>query len=245
MYSHRPSTMSLSHQQSSYSSQPPLNSYHAQFGMPQHQEESSQISGNTGASKKVKSYCSRLCTSLCLIPGFVGNKIRDRCLLPISDRFLSSSIWRTWLVIGNFILLFGNPIQMLLIPAAADPAVDGLYILVFATFLVDMVFRATAVAGYFSFSVGRIYKPSSNWLIYFSQTVNSIRFPSFLFACDLFSTMTLLWDISFTNPSNFQLNTMEIPLPEVLIPVSSSTILMTHIFQGVHFSHRCNLSTTQ
>ena len=111
---------------------------------------------------------------------------------------------------------------MLLLPPSADQAVDIIYTLVFATFMVDMVLRATAVPGYCAISAGRIDKPSRNWLIYSWQWLNSIQFPSFLFACDLFSTLTLLADTSFANPGNFQLVQKEIDLSEVLLPVSIS-----------------------
>lgn len=224
MYNTRPSAAAQSQGNplASYSSQPSHAAAHyAQYGMPQHQEEGSQVSATTGTSVMiVKSYMGNCCNWFCGVPRFVWEKITNTCLLPVSHAFLSSSIWRTWLVVGNFILLFGNPIQMLVIPSVADPAMDVLYTLVFVTFIVDMVFRATAVKGYFSFSSGHIYKPSRNWLMYAWQWLDSIRFPSFLFACDLFSTLTLLADISFTNPGNFQLKQVEIDLADVVLPVS-------------------------
>jgi len=82
------------------------------------------------------------------------------CLLPTSEKVLASAIWRVVLVIGNILLLFGHPLQMLWLPKGADPVMDVIYCVVLVVFLIDMVFRATAVAGYFGISVTR-YVP---WL---------------------------------------------------------------------------------
>lgn len=208
--------MSLGNKQSSYSSSLPSHRY----GMPRHEEESSQVSANTGATQKVQSFFERCFSPICLVPVVLYAKLRERVLLPVSRCLLTSSIWRAWLVIGNFILLFGNPIQNLILPPSADKAVDVLYTLVFITFMLDMMLRATAVAGYCTITAGRIDKPSRNWLIYCGQWISSVRFPSFLFACDLFSTLTLLYDISFITPENFEIRQLEFDLSEVFIPVS-------------------------
>lgn len=204
--------MSMSNPLSSYSSHHHhASSAYERYGVPQHPDDVS-LHSTTGSAvtKQVQSAVGTCCSTVCAVPRFFWDKLRDSVLLPLSQTMLSSSIWRAWLVIGNFILLFGNPIQMLVLPAAADPAADVLYTLVFGTFMVDMVFRSLVVAGYFSLSSGHIYNPSKNCLIYAGQWLGSIRFPSFLFMCDLFSTLTLLADISFTNPASFRLQEVEI-----------------------------------
>lgn len=200
-------------------------------------------------------------------------------------------------MLGNFILLFGNPIQMLWLPARADPVVDVLYILVLAAFVVDMIFRSVAVAGYFGITVVRVFPSFDTGSLLSSATrtnsssssgmlnsknsnsgmllnnsnsgigmsnkgdhgggssggsisgtngnliasskssgrnsnnngtksisqkeknarrtakcleamfgwVRCLQMGSFLFWCDLVSTLTLFYDISYTNPNNYEM----------------------------------------
>lgn len=209
------------------------------------------------------------------------------CIKSSSHAFLASQIWRVLLLLGNFILLFGNPIQMLWLPSQADLAMDILYILVLVTFTVDMIFRSVAVGGYFGITVVRVFPSFSSSLTHSHSSsmnrnglnkgnnsgiinnsnsasllggnkgdggspggsitgnngnnssskshgngrngnknmsqkektsqrtakcleavfgwVRCLQMGSFLFWCDLFSTLTLFYDISFTNPKNYEM----------------------------------------
>lgn len=152
-------------------------------------------------------------------------KTKARCLVPISHVFLESAYWRVFLLFGNFVLLFGSPIQMLLVPPAGDPFFDVLYTVVLVAFLVDMIFRAAAVPGYFGIHFHTLFPKQSSRQRNSSITSRTLScccgclcccwccvprhalcwptMGSFLFWCDLASTLTLLYDISFTNPANF------------------------------------------
>jgi hypothetical protein len=170
-------------------------------------------------------------------------KTKARCLVPMSQAFLASVYWRVFLLFGNFVLLFGSPIQMLLTPPAADPFFDVLYTVVLVAFLVDMIFRAAAVPGYFGIHFHTFFRKqrqsSSSQRHHHQRNSNSSSFAgggtrttimsflcgclcccwcfvskyslcwptmgSFLFWCDLASTLTLFYDISFTNPANFEM----------------------------------------
>jgi hypothetical protein len=171
---------------------------------------------------------------MCPTPRSLWHQTSDRYLLPFSHVVLSSLVWRTSLVVGNFLLLFGNPIHMLWLPPQADTAMDVLYTLVLVIFIADMGFRAVAMPGYFGISVRQIYHPSSKLQSSpagggSSTSASSsascwswfrcINMGSFLFYCDLLSTLTLLYEISYINPDKYKLLHYEIHLDRVGIPV--------------------------
>lgn len=150
------------------------------------------------------------------------NKFRQWCALycfPICQKILSSLLWRILLVLGNFILLFGSPIHMLWLPKLCDPVMDVLYTLVLLVFMVDMIFRAAVLPGYFGLGVSQIYYARHHHWSY-SSIMRWIKMGSFLFCCDLLSTLTLLFDISYIHQERYSITTMEIQLDRVGIPVS-------------------------
>lgn len=101
------------------------------------------------------------------------------------SKLLTTTVWKTILIICSFILLFGAQIRDLL-PPRADTAVDIILVMVFCFFLCDIILRCDSDANYF------VCYNCTRW--------NS---GSFLFWCDVVSALTLLYDITFVARQRF------------------------------------------
>ena len=112
---------------------------------------------------------------------------------------LQSRVWKGLLVFGAFVLLFGSHIQMLLLPKEADVAMDAVYMVFFAFFWLDILVRVDVEPNYFH----------CRWT----------SLGSFLFYCELVSTLALLHDISFVSRRNFDVERFWISLDAFGIPV--------------------------
>lgn len=106
------------------------------------------------------------------------------------------------MIISSILLLFGAQLRDLAFPASADLAVDCVFLVVIAFLLVDIVSRCDAEPHYFSFWAC----PRQNPVGPTGPTTNNHwTMGSFLFWCDVLSTVTLLYDVRlFTERSGVQ-----------------------------------------
>jgi hypothetical protein len=157
----------------------------------------------------------------------------DRKLLFLN--ILESLVWRALLVVLTFILLFGAQIRDLAIPKARDTACDAIFTATFVFFVIDMLMRIDAEPTYFLCRCRGTERDNleGSWL-------NNIQVGSFLFWCDLLSTITLLSEISFIYTKGFSTPSYTIYLDQYGMPVSvgwsgtlgrrSSTCVDSHTF---------------
>jgi hypothetical protein len=128
--------------------------------------------------------------------------------IDIFEQFLNSWVWRLCFAFNTLLLLFGFPVQNLL-PRGSDLVFDILYCLCLAFFTSDMVLRLYVEPNYFNFVVcGR----RSAW--------GRCHIGSFLFWCDLASTCTLLYNISWINRDLTKKWTIDLELNQLGMPVS-------------------------
>ena len=128
------------------------------------------------------------------------------------------------------LLLFGEPVQYLWFPKQADVVFNYLYTFAFAFFVIDIAMRCYVSPPYFVFEIfGRDYrydaqgrrKPrppaggiKSGW------GENCIKIGSFMFWCDVLSTLTLIYDISWVNPLLEERVELTVPVNAVGVAVS-------------------------
>jgi hypothetical protein len=135
---------------------------------------------------------------------------------------LKSRCWKVLLIVLTFILLFGAQIRTLWIPAAGDTAVDVVFTVTFALFWIDLLMRVDAEPGYFNFRFncfrGNIYEHGGG--------KPGCSLGSFLFWCDLGSTLALLHELSYVDQKNFAVIDYDITLDTFGIPVRTYFALM-------------------
>ncbi len=93
-----------------------------------------------------------------------------------------------------FVMLFGAPIQDLILPRSADIAVDVILTLAFITLLVDILILCIVDKAYFAWDrVGTSLTPRKTfkWC--------NIHAGSFMFWCDCVGTLTFIYDLSYIN----------------------------------------------
>lgn len=149
-------------------------------------------------------------------------------------------------------MLFGSHVQNLWCDPQFDGVFDILFSLVFCLFLVDIGLRILVVPGYVSFKykgvLNTLYGPV-HWIKtvggnthgnnnkkgsrrYRNQGVveedpekwGKINIGSFLFWCDVISTASLLYEISYINKSKNRIMELDIQLDPLGIPVSARAI---------------------
>lgn len=119
-------------------------------------------------------------------------------------------------MIFTVVLLFGSPIQFLFTTKNADIVFDILYILALFVFVADMMLNLFVDPEYFGFSLF-----SRNHIQPFDQAkFCSYGVGSFKMWCDVVSTATLFYDISFTNPTQYSEEVVELTLDQYGIAVS-------------------------
>ena len=141
------------------------------------------------------------------------------------EGWIHTTIWKVLIGIFTILLLFGVPIQNLCIPKAGDQVFDVLYTLAFAFFVVDIAIRLQAEPSYFT---ARCLGKGCGDESYFA-------FGSFMMWCDLISTATLLYDISFINKPHYGVQNVNIILNDQGQPVRSFTLMKTSLVQRKHF----------
>jgi hypothetical protein len=117
---------------------------------------------------------------------------------------LNSHAWKAVLIIFAAVLLFGEELRELFLPSGADNYVDALFVLVFTFFMVDIAMRCDAENNYFN---------------RFRCTGCCCSSGSFLFWCDLLSTLTLFYDMSWFDTPNFTETNIAIKLGDYGLPV--------------------------
>lgn len=164
-----------------------------------------------------------------------SSRTRTDCCRPspaflhVLSAIIGSRIWRFIIVFNTILLLFGSEIQELWIPPGGDIVMDILYCIALAVFTMDMVMRCFLEPKYVTVPRCRNKENAQN------KAWGRCQLGSFLFWCDLFSTLTLLYNISFINTAAFAISTIDITLNSIGIPVSLREcytlvfLLQTHI----------------
>jgi hypothetical protein len=121
-------------------------------------------------------------------------------------RLLNARMWKLALICFSFILLFGAQLRDLFVPKDGDIAVDVVLMVAVVFFGVDICMRADAEANYFLFHVCGAISYSSGIVVdagvaHLPNLCGRRPFHvgSFLFWCDVISTVLLLTEISFLN----------------------------------------------
>ena len=139
---------------------------------------------------------------------------------PIS-RFLykvvRSPIWKGVIVVAMVLLLFGSSMQFIFFPKEADIIFDILYTVAFGVFIIDTIMNVIVNPEYFSFNMWCWSKQMPE-----GQTTASRSFGigSFMFWCDVVSSIAMLYDISYINEQQFKAPKIDIQLDQYGIPVS-------------------------
>jgi hypothetical protein len=174
--------------------------------------------------------CARAFTS-CLPP-------RDR-RRPYLKSVLDSRWYKALLIVLTFILLFGAQIRFIFIPAAGDAGCDVVFMAVFCIFWLDIFVRVDVEPNYFHLNIcGLTWKKSrrnsgsggsdssrnhqrghSHAGTASGGWCSAFEVGSFLFWCDVVSTLALMQDISFINPSYFSEYAVVILLDSFGVPV--------------------------
>jgi hypothetical protein len=114
-------------------------------------------------------------------------------------------------------LLFGSPIQFLWIPKEGDTVFDVLYTIGLAVFILDMIFNLLVDPEYFgcNYFWRRVQQPHQpkRW------TCGGVG--SFMFWCDVVSTLALCHDISYINQKEYEMLELNLKLNKYGIPVST------------------------
>lgn len=133
--------------------------------------------------------------------------------LSILSRIIGSRAWRLIIAFNTILLLFGSEIQELWIPPKGDTVLDVLYCIALAVFTMDMIMRCYLEPKYVSVPRCRKKQHAQN------SAWGRCQLGSFLFWCDLLSTLTLLYNISFINTPAFEPILIDITLNSIGIPV--------------------------
>jgi hypothetical protein len=133
------------------------------------------------------------------------------------EKCICSKPWKVLLPFFTLLLLFGSQIQSLAVPKRGDIAFDVLYTLGLAFFLVDLCIRCRIEPNYFMFSIcGRGI----------GDAPGSVVCGSFMFWCDLVSTLAFLYDISYVNTRHYDMITVDIALDPFGQPVSFAKVFL-------------------
>ncbi len=117
------------------------------------------------------------------------------------------------LVFCTILLLFGSEIQELWFPKQADIIFNVLYVVALCVFVGDIMVRCYTEPQYFEFNLcaKTVGDAPAAW--------GAFRLGSFMFWCDLISSATLLYDISFINTFYFAIETINMELDQFGLPV--------------------------
>jgi len=133
----------------------------------------------------------------------------------ILKKTIRSVVWRAMVIIFSIYLLFGSQIRHLFIPSSMDAAFDIISLVVFGFFILDMVIRMIIFPNYFSIGCCNTSGVNGG-----NDVQTGFVFGSFVFWCDLVSTITLLYDISWINEGEYCVKEVEIQLNEFGVPIS-------------------------
>lgn len=138
--------------------------------------------------------------------------------LEVMKHIISSKWWSNGIILFfTIILLFGAQMQELIFNKEAGLGLDGLFTVTFVVLLVDIIMRCFTEPAYYSFQFcdrkkgGANSNSSAGWGI--------CQFGSFMFWCDLISTLLLIYNISYISNSLFPTKSITIMLDENGVPV--------------------------
>jgi hypothetical protein len=139
-------------------------------------------------------------------------------------RIIQSRSWKFILIVFTLLLLFGPQIRDMYISKDGDTAMDVIFMCALVFFTLDILIRIDVEPNYFSFDLfcrrGQRKEGSSDlatgWM-----GCGSYGLGSFLFWCDVISTLTLLHEISFINRDHFDEIQINIQLDMFGVPVRS------------------------
>lgn len=155
-----------------------------------------------------KSRLHRSCSKIC------SYTTPSKASLNRLSALITSKLWHGLLVFFTIVLLFGCQIQELWVPKEWDTAVDVLFTVALGFFALDIIIRCYTEPQYFEFHLcGKtvLGDAPGAW--------GSCRLGSFMFWCDLLSSSTLLFDISYVNARHFDAATIDIDLDRFGLPV--------------------------
>lgn len=192
----------------------------------------SSIFGSGGADSITMSRSSQVLRSSMMlessVPGYQSQG-RDSCctrcwnssamkvVQHVLKKAIRSVVWRALMITFSIYLLFGSQIRHLFIPSSLDATLDIISLVVFGFFIVDMIIRVIIFPTYFSIGCCKNTSGASGG----NDVQTGVVFGSFVFWCDLVSTITLLYDISWINKKQYCAREVEIQLNEFGHPVST------------------------
>ena len=150
----------------------------------------------------------------------------------VCRKLLQNKFWRALVLIGSLILLFGAQVRTFT-RASADTAFDVIFCVVFFVFILEILVRCDVEKEYWVFNAGsccrRTHQENPNTAQ--AKSEGGFQIGSFLFWCELASTLALINEISFIHKREFREARVDIILDESGIPVSRNLCptLTTHI----------------
>lgn len=152
--------------------------------------------------------------SLCNWIGIPAN-VRQRFF----KRVIGSRLWSSTLVLFTTALIFGAQIRDLC-PKQVDDFFDILFLILIGFFTVDIVMRMDVEPNYFACrAFGR-----GNTTVDESTGCMALQVGSFIFWCEVFSTLALLYEVSLINQRDFGQQTVDITLNSFGAPVSTNMV---------------------
>lgn len=133
-------------------------------------------------------------------------------------RMIGSGVWRSALILFTIALVFGSQVRDLFCPKAADDIFDVLFFVIIAFFFFDILMRIDVEPNYFVFrAFGRGQTTTEE-----SASCMDVQLGSFIFWCEVCSTLALLHEISLINKRGFGMQTVDIELNDFGVPVRLS-----------------------
>ena len=164
----------------------------------------------------------------------------------INHRLINTRAWNGFTILFTVVLLFGTQIQDLWCPKSSDVAFDVLFTCSFIFLIFDVFLRSVADPSYFIFTVGRRDFRSLDGESAFIRSDalcgfhTCLQIGSFMFWCDLLSTLSLLWDISYIGGLRTSMVMVDIEIDELGVPVSDGA----KKYGALVFFLLCVLTTT-
>ena len=149
-----------------------------------------------------QSFCNRI-----TIPPYVRQRF--------CEKLIASRTWRGTFTLFTITLIFGAQVRDLFCPKAADDIFDILFLAIIGFFALDILMRVDVEPNYFVFrAFGRGQATFEE-----STTCLNLQLGSFIFWCELCSTLALLYEISLINQRDFGMQTVDIRLNAFGAPV--------------------------
>jgi hypothetical protein len=125
--------------------------------------------------------------------------------------------WKGMMTFFSLCLLFGSQIRHLWVPSSVDTACDIFSTITFSFFILDILMRSCVEPHYLNLN---LWSTDRGQYGDTREKNFTCVLGSFLFWCDLLSTVTLLYDISFINKAQYDVMDIQIELNENGSPVS-------------------------